>query len=170
MIRFLKKCWAFIISLPYLIMETFLWLFFSYGILLGNIIIIKGIQHLPFTEIIERPDVLNNILTTTVCFLVGIIYMMYCYSSKSRRLFFAFAIGGAFVAAAWSIIMIIQIELNWSFFDTNYIRYGMIGSTIAAIMLALISKYDETKVNDQKYANNSRDIDTVSVDGRDLNI
>jgi cytochrome bd-type quinol oxidase subunit 2 len=164
------KILNFISMVPSLIMDTFLWLFFSYGVIVGNIFIIKGVKSEKLNTILERLDVLNSILTTNICFLVGMIFMMYSDKENPRKYFFAFSIIAAIISASLSIILIIQMEIKKDFFDINYIKFGMFSTFLFSILLALISKYDESKVQAQKYANKSRDLNEVKIKGKKLNI
>ncbi|MDN4074924.1 hypothetical protein [Fictibacillus terranigra] len=159
----------FIKALPSLIMDTFFWLLFSFGIIFVNIFIIMGMKSISFNKVIERFDIALCILTTVVCFLVGIIYLMYL-SEKKRRFVFAWSIVFAAIAACLSIILMIQIELNTSFFKKGYVKTGLYITFIFSIILALISKYDETNMRDRTYGAESREIDEITIGGKEFKL
>lgn len=152
-------------SLPTLIMDTIVWLILSFGVIFMNIFIIMGMNSLTFNKVIERLDITLCILTTIVCFLAGIIYSMYS-NEKKRKYIFGLSIIFAFIAAALSIVSMIQMEIKDSIFNTTYLKYGMYITLIFSVLLALISKYDEAGLKDRDYGRKSREIDTVSVEGK----
>jgi hypothetical protein len=164
-----NRLWDFLKALPALIIDTFVWLLLSFGVILMNIFIIMGMNSQSFITVVERLDITLCILTTIVCFLAGIIYMMYS-NEKKRKYVFSFSISFAFLAAALSIVSMIQIEIENSFFSKTYLKFGMYTALIFSILLALISKYDETNIKDRDYGRKSREIGTVTIDGENFKL
>lgn len=159
-----KQIINFIKVLPILLAETFIFLLLSYGAIAINIMVLVMITPNNIFTVINRSDILNSVLTTSICFMAGIILA----NTHSRRYLSVCGSIFAVLAATLSALFLVEAENHISL--NSYINYAVAVIFTFSVLMALISKYDETKIDNQRYADESRRTNNAKLPQGELHI
>lgn len=132
---------VFLNNLPETISETIIWLIASYLIPLLNIGIIYGIQKDKFEINIA---ILGIVIATNACFYTSLYYLAFS-NKKNRKLINTINITAFTTTVVLFSISIIELEIHQPLFTIELYKITTLISFSLAVVLALISKYDEVQ-------------------------
>lgn len=155
----------FLRNVPKTVKETFIWLLFSYFIPLVNIGIIWGIQGANFEFTL---NIYSIIIITNACFFTSLYYLAFTNDNNSkpknhRRLTKTINIVTYVVTVVLFTVSIIETEITLSIFDLYIYKFGAIATFSVALLLGLISKYDEVEALGILRANQSKAVSETTV-------
>ncbi|VXB69314.1 MULTISPECIES: hypothetical protein [Chryseobacterium] len=154
-----ERIMVFLKNLPETISETFIWLIASYLIPLLNIGIIYGIQKDKFELNII---ILGIIIATNACFYTSLYYLAFS-NKKSRKLINTINITAFTTTVVLFSISIIEIEIKKPLFTIALYKITTLISFIVAVILALISKYDEVEAISRQRAKEGRETSETQI-------
>lgn len=161
-----QKVWLFIKNIPHILKETFIWLLLTYLLPLVNISILGCMNRYP---ILTNLNVLNIVLVTNGCFLTSILSIFLSNKNK-RKLMTTLCIAFYVVTITLFIISIIQIEFTINIFDIKIYQWGTVVTSIISVIIALLTKYDETMAESVNRADESRKIDETLIEGKEVKL
>ncbi|MFA5557587.1 MAG: hypothetical protein WDA29_10895 [Flavobacteriaceae bacterium] len=156
----------FLRNVPKTVKETFIWLLFSYLIPLVNIGIIWGIQGDNFEFTL---NIYSIIIITNACFFTSLYYLAFTNDNNNnkpkndRRLTKTINIVTYVVTVVLFTVSIIETEKTLSIFDLNIYKFGATTTFSVALLLGLISKYDEVEAFGILRANQSKAVSETTV-------
>jgi hypothetical protein len=127
----------FLKFIPSTIKKTSIWLIISYLIPIINIFIIWGIRKVLTFDI----NILNIILVTNACFITSLVFLI----DKKREITNVLNV----ITLVFSIVLfafsIAQMELKTQIFSEALYKGGALFTFILAILIGLVSKYDQVE-------------------------
>ncbi len=156
----------FIVNIPQTVKETFIWLSISYLIPIINIGIIWGIQRDNFEMSIE---IVSIILVTNACFFTSLFYLVFS-NKKERKLLNTINIVTYVITVVLFTVSIIEVEILQSLFSLELYKVGALLTFLIAILLGLISKYDEVEAISRVRAEKSKRTTSTNLDGKKVKI
>lgn len=157
---------VFLKNLPETICETIIWLIASYLIPLLNIGIIYGVQKEKFEINIA---ILGLIIATNACFYTSLYYLAFS-NKKNRKLINTINITAFTTTVVLFAISIIELEIKKPLFTIQLYKTATLISFFFAVVLALISKYDEVEALSIERAKKSRDTNETVIAGKKIKI
>src|ERR1035441_7267365 len=165
-----KEIWeriiVFIKNLPETLSETAIWLIASYRIQILNIGILYGIQRDKFLFSI---DIIGIIIATNACFYVSLYYLAFS-NNRKRKLINTINITAFTTTVVLFTISIIEIEIKKPLFTIQLYTGATIISFVIALILALISKYDEVAALSKERAKAGRETTKTQINGKEIKI
>ncbi|MEK4486924.1 hypothetical protein MHH81_15350 [Psychrobacillus sp. FSL H8-0484] len=159
--------WWFLCGSMIEIGNIFLLLLISYLSIIINIFIIFGLDEIEFLEILRRLDILNVILTTGISMLAGIL-IFELSKDKVRKDIIYLILSNCLVALIISIILTIQIEKKYVFFDLNLVYLVTSIFFIITLIIVFRANYNLRNVKEyihiQNEAHTSREASNVKID------
>ncbi|KAF2518938.1 hypothetical protein E0W68_06690 [Flavobacterium salilacus subsp. salilacus] len=165
---YLNKIWLFITRIPSIIKETFVWLFFSYLIPLINIGIIWGIKEKE-SEFAFTLSIISIIIVTNACLYTSLYFMTFS-QSKKRKLLTMVNICAFVISIVTFSLVIVEIEKEMQIFSLALYRKIALITLIIAVLLGLISKYDEEEAISQQSAEKASKINKATIGDKDLKV
>ena len=157
---------VFIKNLPETISETIIWLVASYLIPLLNVGIIYGIKKDQF-EI--NTTILGIIIATNACFYTSLYYLAFS-NKKNRKLINTINITAFTTTVVLFSISIIEIEIKKPLFTLELYKITTLISFAIAVILALISKYDEIEALSKERAKQGRQTIETEIGGKKVKV
>lgn len=157
---------VFLKNLPETISETFIWLVASYLIPLLNIGIIYGIQKDKFEFNIT---ILGIVIATNACFYTSLYYLAFS-NKRKRKLINTINITAFTTTVVLFAISIIEIEIEKPLFTISLYKLTTLISFAVAVILALISKYDEVEALSRERAKEGRKTNETQIGGKKVKV
>jgi len=157
---------VFLKNLPETFSETIIWLIASYLIPLLNIGIICGIQKEKFEFNIS---IIGIIIATNACFYTSLYYLAFS-NKKNRKLINTINITAFTTTVVLFAISIIEMEIKKPLFTLSLYKLTTFVSFIVAIILALISKYDEVEARSRERAKEGRQTSETLIGDKNIKI
>ena len=157
---------VFLKNLPETISETFIWLIVSFLIPLLNIGIIWGIQKDKFEINIS---ILGIVIATNACFYTSLYYFAF-NKKKNRKLINTINLTAFTTTVVLFAISIIELEMKKSIFSIPLYKTTTLISFIVAVILALISKYDEVEALSKERAIQGRATNETKIEGKKVKL
>lgn len=157
---------VFIKHLPETLSETFIWLLVSFLIPILNIGIIWGIQKENFEFNIA---ILGIIIATNACFYTSLYYFAFT-KKKNRKLINTINLTAFTTTVVLFAISIIELEIKKPLFSIPLYKTTTLISFIVAVILALISKYDEVEALSKERAKEGRATNETKVAGKNIKL
>ena len=157
---------VFFLNIPLTIKETFSWLIISYLIPIINIGIIWGIKQDDFRMSI---DILSIILVTNACFFTSLFYLAYS-NKKERKFLNTITIAAYVITVTFFVVSIIELSALEKLFPLELYKTGAFLTLVTAIILGLISKYDEVEALSKLRAEKSKTKKSTSVGNKDVEL
>lgn len=156
----------FLKNLPETLSETIIWLFASYLIPLLNIGIIYGIQKDKFEF---NTTIIGIIIATNACFYTSLYYLAFS-NRKNRKLINTINITAFTTTVVLFAISIIEIEIKKPLFTLSLYKLTTFISFLIAVILALISKYDEVEALSRERAKLGRQTNETQIGDKNIKI
>lgn len=157
---------VFLKNLPETISETIIWLIASYLIPLLNIGIIYGIQKDKF---VINIGILGIVIATNACFYTSLYYLAFS-NKKNRKLINTINITAFTTTVVLFSISIIELEIHQPLFTIELYKITTLISFSLAVILALISKYDEVQALSIDRAKKGRGTNETQIGGKKVKI
>lgn len=157
---------VFLKNLPETISETFIWLVASYLIPLLNVGIIYGIQKEKFEF---NVPILGIVIATNACFYTSLYYLAFS-NKRNRKLINTINITAFTTTVVLFAISIIEIEIKKPLFTISLYKITTSISFGVAVILALISKYDEVEALSRERAKEGRQTNETQIGGKKIKV
>lgn len=162
----------FLRNVPKTVKETFIWLLFSYLIPLVNIGIIWGIQGKDFDFTL---NIYSIIIITNACFYTSLYYLAFTSENANnqqndRRFVKTINIVTYIITVVLFTVSVIETEKTLTIFNLDIYRFGATATFLIALILGLISKYDEVEALGILRANQSKSINETTVGNKKIKL
>lgn len=168
--KWLKERWdevlLFLQNIPMTFRESIKWFLMTYMMPAVQIFIIWGIKQGDFDLSLE----IQNIVLVTNASLYSAIMMVVTGSKKDRGLFQIATIAAYVVTVVLFAISMVEINMNIKIFKGSLYKLGTIVTFVIALLLGLISKYDEVKAKLIKLANEGKKVKDAKVNEEDFEL
>lgn len=168
--KWLKERWdevlLFLQNTPMTFRESIKWFLMTYMMPAVQIFIIWGIKQGDFDLSLE----IQNIVLVTNASLYSAIMMVVTGTKKDRGLFQIATIAAYVVTVVLFAISMVEINMNIKIFKGSLYKLGTIVTFVIALLLGLISKYDEVKAKRIKLANEGKKVKDAKVNGEDFEL
>lgn len=168
--KWLKERWdevlLFLQNIPMTFRESIKWFLMTYMMPAVQIFIIWGIKQGDFDLSLE----IQNIVLVTNASLYSAIMMVVTGTKKDRGLFQIATIAAYVVTVVLFAISMVEINMNIKIFKGSLYKLGTIVTFVIALLLGLISKYDEVKAKRIKLANEGKKVKDAKVNGEDFEL
>lgn len=162
----------FVDNIPKTVKETFIWLLFSYLIPLVNIGIIWGIKGNSFEYTL---NIYSIIIVTNACFYTSLYYLAFTSETEKnklnkRRFAKTVNIVTFVVTVVLFTVSVIETEKAIKIFSLDIYKFGATSTFIIALLLGLISKYDEVEALGILRANESKSLQETKVGNKKIKL
>lgn len=168
--KWLKERWdevlLFLQNIPMTFRESIKWFLMTYMMPAVQIFIIWGIKQGDFDLSLE----IQNIVLVTNASLYSAIMMVVTGTKKDRGLFQIATIAAYVVTVVLFAISMVEINMNIKIFKGSLYKLGTIVTFVIALLLGLISKYDEVKAKRIKLANEGKKVKDAKVNEEDFEL
>ena len=168
--KWLKERWdevlLFLQNIPMTFRESIKWFLMTYMMPAVQIFIIWGIKQGDFDLSLE----IQNIFLVTNASLYSAIMMVVTGTKKDRGLFQIATIAAYVVTVVLFAISMVEINMNIKIFKGSLYKLGTIVTFVIALLLGLISKYDEVKAKRIKLANEGKKVKDAKVNEEDFEL
>ena len=168
--KWLKERWdealLFLQNIPMTSRESIKWFLMTYMMPAVQIFIIWGIKQGDFDLSLE----IQNIVLVTNASLYSAIMMVVTGTKKDRGLFQIATIAAYVVTVVLFAISMVEINMNIKIFKGSLYKLGTIVTFVIALLLGLISKYDEVKAKRIKLANEGKKVKDAKVNEEDFEL
>ena len=168
--KWLKERWdevlLFLQNIPMTFRESIKWFLMTYMMPAVQIFIIWGIKQGDFDLSLE----IQNIFLVTNASLYSAIMMVVTGTKKDRGLFQIATIAAYVVTVVLFAISMVEINMNIKIFKGSLYKLGTIVTFVLALLLGLISKYDEVKAKRIKLANEGKKVKDAKVNEEDFEL
>ena len=168
--KWLKDRWdevlLFLQNIPMTFRESIKWFLMTYMMPAVQIFIIWGIKQGDFDLSLE----IQNIVLVTNASLYSAIMMVVTGTKKDRGLFQIATIAAYVVTVVLFAISMVEINMNIKIFMGSLYKLGTIVTFVIALLLGLISKYDEVKAKRIKLANEGKKVKDAKVNEEDFEL
>lgn len=168
--KWLKERWdevlLFLQNIPMTFRESIKWFLMTYMMPTVQIFIIWGIKQGDFDLSLE----IQNIFLVTNASLYSAIMMVVTGTKKDRGLFQIATIAAYVVTVVLFAISMVEINMNIKIFKGSLYKLGTIVTFVIALLLGLISKYDEVKAKRIKLANEGKKVKDAKVNEEDFEL
>lgn len=168
--KWLKERWdevlLFLQNIPMTSRESIKWFLMTYMMPAVQIFIIWGIKQGDFDLSLE----IQNIVLVTNASLYSAIMMVVTGTKKDRGLFQIATIAAYVVTVVLFAISMVEINMNIIIFKGSLYKLGTIVTFVIALLLGLISKYDEVKAKRIKLANEGKKVKDAKVNEEDFEL
>lgn len=168
--KWLKERWdevlLFLQNIPMTFRESIKWFLMTYMMPAVQIFIIWGIKQGDFDLSLE----IQNIFLVTNSSLYSAIMMVVTGTKKDRGLFQIATIAAYVVTVVLFAISMVEINMNIKIFKGSLYKLGTIVTFVIALLLGLISKYDEVKAKRIKLANEGKKVKDAKVNEEDFEL
>ena len=168
--KWLKDRWdevlLFLQNIPMTFRESIKWFLMTYMMPAVQIFIIWGIKQGDFDLSLE----IQNLVLVTNASLYSAIMMVVTGTKKDRGLFQIATIAAYVVTVVLFAISMVEINMNIKIFMGSLYKLGTIVTFVIALLLGLISKYDEVKAKRIKLANEGKKVKDAKVNEEDFEL
>lgn len=168
--KWLKERWdevlLFLQNIPMTFRESIKWFLMTYMMPAVQIFIIWGIKQGDFDLSLE----IQNIVLVTNASLYSAIMIVVTGTKKDRGFFQIATIAAYVVTVVLFAISMVEINMNIKIFNGYLYKLGTIVTFVIALLLGLISKYDEVKAKRIKLANEGKKVKGAKVNEEDFEL
>lgn len=158
------EVWLFLQNIPKTIRESIIWFLMTYLMPLVQIMIIWGIKQDQFSWSIE----IMNIILVTSASLYSAIIMVVNGTSKDKGIFHIATIAAYVITVVLFSISMVEINKNIKIFDITLYRTGTVITLLFALLLGLVSKYDEVKAKRVNLANKGKKLSGTTINEEEI--
>lgn len=166
--QWLSNMWnnilLFLENIPKTIKESIKWFGMSYLMPGVQIFIIWGIRQADFDWSI---DIMNIVLVTNASLFSAILVIVHG-TSKDKGLFLIATLFSYVIAFALFAISMVEIAKGVEIFSLSIYKIGTIITLVAALLLGLISKYDEVKAQRLSLANSGKKVSVTKINDKEI--
>lgn len=159
-----SEVWLFLQNVPVTIKESFVWFLMTYLMPMVQIFIIWGIKQSKFDWSIE----IMNIILVTSASLYSAIIMVVSGKNKNKGIFQIITITAYVITVVLFAISMVELNMSVKIFDISLYQSGTIFTLLLALLLGLISKYDEVKAKSINLANTGKKVKGTTINEKEI--
>jgi len=169
---FWQRTYLFLRNIPKTVKETFIWILFSYLIPLINIGIIWGIQGNNFNFSL---NIYSIIIITNACFYTSLYYLAFTSEGdnkikNNRKFIKTINIVTYIITVVLFTVSVIETEKSLQLFSLDIYKMGAFITFVIALVLGLISKYDEVEALGIARAEQGKSMQETSISNKKIKL